>query len=398
MRFKGWPVRIPSLFGGRKAPLFVSIVLGLLFGGAALLWPAARALGGEEPNTAVLPDQLAASGHSFVFRFDPTLPLADAYSVFTIPTMSAAPDGLAVYEQAGTAEIWFAETGADKIGRLTYTDTADYSIQEYVLPAGSHPVNVAVDSVGQAWFTEYGRRRIGRISGSTGILHHFVISSADVGPLDLDIAPDGSVWFTEHNADRIGRLIVTSTADYAVDEFSVLPSYPVTPSWSDVGLSGILVKSDDTIWAALRNQERLARLRPSIPQVDRTGPITPTPAHPFELAMSPGGQRVWFTELQGNHISLVFRSTMEFGLRYSVPTANSRPYGIDVDSTGAVWFGEQLGGNIGRLAVTATASFTEFPVPLERARIQGLVVDSSDVVWCVADTWHRGHLPLAMRQ
>jgi virginiamycin B lyase len=92
-----------------------------------------------------------------------------------------------------------------------------------------------------------------------------------------------------------------------------------------------------------------------------------------------------------------FSSTLEFGLRYAVPTVNSRPYDLDVDSTGAVWFSEQFGGKIGRLVVTTTGTFTEFAVPLPRARVQGLAVDSTDIVWFVADTWHTVYLPFVTR-
>ena len=217
-----------------------------------------------------------------------------------------------------------------------------------------------------------------------------MISSTDIGPLDLAIAPDRSVWFTERTSDRIGQLVVTTTSDYDVREYGV--------GLSDAGLSGILVESNDEVWAAVSEHDRLAILRPSVPFLDRTAPLIPGPAYPFRLVSSPDRLRMWFTELRGNHITGVFRATQEFGLRYTVPTANSGPYDLDVDSSGTVWFSEQLAGQIGRLVVTTTATFEEFPVPLEGARIQGLAVDSDDVVWFVADTWHRVHLPLAMRQ
>ena len=378
--------------------LLASIVIGSAIGAAMSLWPQAHAVGVGLPQAAGLSEAAGSSGYAFIFRFDPALPADEAFEVFTIPTTGAAPDGVAVHEQAGVTEIWFAESGADQIGRLTYTDTTHYAIQEYELPQGSRPLNIAVDDTGRAWFTEFGRSRIGRIDGSTGVLHQFVISTTDVGPWDLGLAPDGSVWFTERNADRIGQLVVTSTSDYEVNEFSVLPTVPVTPSWSDVGLLGILVEGNDEIWAALSEYDRLAILQPSVPRLDRTAPVVPSPAYPFRLVSSPDHLRIWFTELRGNHITGVWRATQEFGLRYIVPTANSGPYDIDVDSSGAVWFSEQLAGKIGRLVVTTTATFSEFDVPLAQARVQGLEVDSTDVVWCVADTWHRAHLPLTMRQ
>jgi streptogramin lyase len=371
----------------RQLCLLFSLTIGLVLVGAILLWPKVHALVIKVPQAEASPTASAGSGDSFVFRFDPAI---EAFEVFTIPTAGAAPDGIAVFERPGITgtEVWFAESGADRIGRLVYTGTTDYALQEYVLPAGSRPLNVVIehdgDSVDWVWFTENGRNRIGRIDADTGITHEFAISTTNVAPYDLDIAPDGSVWFTERDTDQIGHLVVTTTTDYKVREFHV--------GRTDAGLSGILVEGNDKIWAVLSDHDRLARLQPSVPQVDRTPPLD-TPGYPLMLVAAPDGLRMWFTELHGNNISMLFGSTMEFGLRYTVPTSNSHPYDLDVDSTGAVWFSEQLGGKIGRLVVASTGTFTEFPVPLPRARIQGLAVDSDDVVWFVADSRYTVHLP-----
>ena len=369
----------------RQLCLLVNLTIGLVLVGAVLLWSKVSALVVEASPAAASPATLAVPGDSFVFWFSPTL---RAFEVFTIPTAGATPDGIAVFRRQGATEVWFAESGADQIGRLIYTNTTHYTLQEYELPEGSRPLNIVVDDEGRAWFTENGRSRIGRIDGSTGIMHEFVISTTDVTPVDLAIAPNGSVWFTERATDHIGQLVVNTPTDYEVYEFHV--------GRTDAGLSGILVENDEKIWAALSNHECLARLQPSVPRVDPFA-LT-TPGYPFRLAMAPDGIRMWFTKLYGNHISLIFASTLEFGIDYTVPTTNSQPYDLDVDSTGAVWFSERRGGKIGRLVLTATASFTEFRVPLPQARIQGLAVDSNDGVWFVAHIPYTIHLPLVMRQ
>jgi len=372
----------------RLPGLLVSLAIGLVLVGTILLWSKVYAMAVETPQTPqpeVSQVAPAVSGDSFVFRFSPAL---QGWEVFTIPTPGAVPDGIAVITRTGATEVWFAESGADRIGRLVYTDATHYTMQEYELPAGSRPLNVAVDTAGKAWFTENGRNRIGRIDSNTGMLDEFVISTTNVAPMDLAIAPNGSVWFTEHGTDEIGQLTVTAVG-YQVREYSV--------GLSDAGLAGILVENDDRIWAVLSNQNRLARLQPSIPRIDRTPPLTPTPAYPFRLTVSPDHLRLWFTELYGNNISLYFNSTNEFGLRYAVPTADSHPYDLDVDSTGAVWFSEQRGGKIGRLVFTTTATLTEFPVPLGPAHIRGLEVDSKNTVWFVADAGHKIFLPLVSK-
>ncbi len=368
----------------KRICVLFSVTVGFVLVGAVLLWTRAEASVVEGPLGGAA---LAADSDyrvSYVFRFTPTL---QTFNAFTVPTVGAAPDGLAVYNGPSTTEVWFAESGADQIGRLVYTSTADYIFQEYGLPAGSRPLNVVVDSSGDAWFTENGRSRIGYVDASTGITHEFPISTTDVAPVDLDIAPDGSIWFTERATDHIGQLVVTSTTDFHVREFYV--------EYADKGLAGVLAQENDKIWAILGNAERIVRLKPSVPDVYPTGALDSI-GYPSMLASGSGGSSLWFTELRGNHVSLFIVSTLEWGLRYTVPTTNSRPYNLDLDSNGDVWFGEQLGGKIGRLA-NSTRTFTEFPVPLQHAHVQGLDVDANDVVWFVADTWYRVSLPVVLR-
>jgi streptogramin lyase len=370
----------------RQFCVFTSLMIGLVLVGTVLLWARAQALVVEMPPAE---PPLAASGDygiSYVFRFSPTL---QTFEVFTIPTAGAAPDGIAVRDETYPTEVWFAESGADRIGYLVYTNTMDYVLQEYELPAGSRPLNIVVDSTGDAWFTENGRSRIGYIDASTGITHEFPISTADVAPMDLDIAPDGSIWFTERATDHVGQLVVTSVIDFQIREFYV--------GWPNAGLSGVLAQGDDKIWVALSDQNRLARLKPSVPQVDVIGALT-EPSYPLMLALSPDRQRMWFTELYGDYVSLFVISTNQYGLRYSLPTTNGHPYNLDVNSAGDVWFSEQLGGKIGRLALVPMGTFTEFPVPLPHARVQGLDVAWDDVVWFVADVWYTLNLPLILRQ
>jgi len=371
----------------RQLWVVVSLTLGLVLAGAVLLWARAYAAVVEVPPVRPVQAVASATEVSYVFRFSPTLGISGTFEALTIPTKGAAPEGIAVSNWPYTTEVWFTEPSADRIGRLIYTGTADYTFQEYDLPTGSRPLNIDVDSQGDAWFTENGRSRIGYIDASTGVTHEFPISTTDVAPMDLDIAPDDSIWFTERATDHIGQLIVTSTTDFQVREFHV--------GWSDAGLSGVLAEGNDKIWAALGHAERLVQLKPSVPRVDSTSPLTST-GYPFMLATAPSGSSLWFTELHGNHVSLFVVSTLEWGLRYTVPTNNSRPYHLDLDSAGDVWFSEQLGGKIGRLR-TPMGTFTEFPVPLPRARIQGLDVDSDDVVWLVAGRWHFVNLPIVLR-
>ena len=68
---------------------------------------------------------------------------------------------------------------------------------------------------------------------------------------------------------------------------------------------------------------------------------------------------MWFTETFGNRIGLFKPSTGEFVVA-DIPTPDSWPGGLDIDSQGNVWFTEQLANKIGVL-FSATPKKTTTP-------------------------------------
>ncbi|MEE9616530.1 MAG: hypothetical protein V3T90_05945, partial [Anaerolineae bacterium] len=171
-------------------------------------------LGSQAPAGAgsAMPAVVSSGGESFVYRFDPDI--SSFVFTFTVPTGNANPWDVVVVSGAGHQEVWFTEAGADRIGRLTYTDTNDYAFREYTLTVGSRPLNL-VSGGGFIWFTEAGGDRIGRLDPTTGQIDEFEVTAGSY-PADLDYASDGSIWLTEMMADQIARLVITSTDDYAV--------------------------------------------------------------------------------------------------------------------------------------------------------------------------------------
>jgi virginiamycin B lyase len=64
---------------------------------------------------------------------------------------------------------------------------------------------------------------------------------------------------------------------------------------------------------------------------------------------------------------------------YSVPTANSLPYGITVGSDGNLWFTESAGNKIGRL--TPGGTITEFSVPTASSAPHGITAGPDGMLW-----------------
>jgi streptogramin lyase len=396
----------PGLLAGAIVlPVVMVVVLGVL-SSAVVAGPEDVAATGktvvEQPERAVpVAAQSASAQEGFVLRFDP---VQESFETFRVPTDGANPHSLDVVSNGTSRDVWFTEPGADKIGRLVYTATNDYAVYEYAVTAGGEPLNLAVDGErGVVWFTERAGNRIGRLeigSGSSATYSGFAVPMANSRPSGIDLAPDGSVWFSEMAADQIGHLVVTSTSDFDMAEYEI-PQFTGLPSES--APYGIYVENPDRIWFAETARDQLVRFQPSTYPFDKkaafvgAGRPGESGGYLYNLTYNPTNSLLWVTELVGNRVTFYYPGTLP-GLQYPVPTANSRPYDLAVDSTGTLWFSEQRGGKLGMLVrAGAGAGYTitqEYAVPLANARPEGVAVDSQDKVWLAASSWQKVYLPL----
>jgi streptogramin lyase len=67
--------------------------------------------------------------------------------------------------------------------------------------------------------------------------------------------------------------------------------------------------------------------------------------------------------------------------QYTVPTANSRPWGITAGADGNLWFTEDQGGKVGR--ITTAGVITEFRLPVSTNRPQGIALGPDCNIWFV---------------
>lgn len=166
-------------------------------------------------------------------------------------TENAVPSGAGAQPDGVTwgpdDAMWFAEYGANRIGRFKFGG----SVEEFSagITAGAGPMGIAVGPDGNLWFTEHLGNRIGRITPS-GTVTEFSLPNAAAGPTGIVAGPDGNLWFTESDASRIGRITTSGS----------ITSWPTRTSFA--GPSGITVGSDGGIWFAEPNSDRIGRLSP----------------------------------------------------------------------------------------------------------------------------------------
>ena len=91
---------------------------------------------------------------------------AQSFVEFPLPTAAAGPRAIVA---GPDGNLWFTESDAGKIGRIT----PDGSVVEYPLPsAAAEPWRIAAGPDGALWFTNRNSGSIGRVT-TTGIFTAF---------------------------------------------------------------------------------------------------------------------------------------------------------------------------------------------------------------------------------
>jgi uncharacterized repeat protein (TIGR01451 family) len=255
--------------------------------------------------------------------------LAFAFSQFPTPTAGADPT---VITPGPDGNVWFTETQASKIGRITPAG----AITEFLLPtAGSLPSGITSGPDGNLWFTEPGNAKIGRITPS-GTIAEFALQTAKTNLFsDITPGPDGALWFIDPAANSIGQI----TTQGVVKEIQI-PSKGANPF-------GITSGTDGGVWFT----------EPGVNQIGRFNPVTgvfseftiPTQgSSPGFITSGPDGA-LWFTEFFAGQIGRI--STTGTVTEFSIPTKGSAPDGITSGPDGAIWFTESQAGKIGQLVL-----------------------------------------------
>ncbi len=136
----------------------------------------------------------------------------------------AGPDGA----------IWFTESSAQAIGRITTTGT----ITTIPTP-GLQPNSIAVGSDGNIWFTDDSdNNTVDRINPDQSI-STFPIPTQFAQPNDLTLGPDGALYFTEGFNQAIGRVDMSgNVTETKIDADMASPNQLAFDNSGDLWVSG----------------------------------------------------------------------------------------------------------------------------------------------------------------
>ena len=278
-----------------------------------------------------------------------------------------SPEGSEIDSTQG-AEVLSNEDATDSVVEVSQPAAPEmqgYTLQEYSVPPGSHPHDVAPAADGGVWYTGQHTEELGWLDPVTGATRqiHLGVGSRPHGVI---VGPDGAPWITDGGLNAIVRVDPDSDQ---VQLFSLPPESGYT------NLNTATFDGDGILW--FTGQSGIyGRLDPATGEMDLYA--APRGRGPYGIATTPDGE-VYYASLAGNHIAHINRESGEATV-LEPPTAGQGARRVWSDSTGKIWVSEW---NAGQVAVydPGAAAWREWRLPGENPRAYSVYVDERDMVW-----------------
>ena len=241
----------------------------------------------------------------------------------------------------------------------------EYEIQEYPVPAGSHPHDVAPAPDGTVWYTAQHRGELGRLDPVTGETHHIPLGPGSA-PHGVIIGPGGAPWITDGGQNAILRV------DPQSEEVQVFP-LPADSGYTN--LNTAVFDSNGMLW--FTGQSGIyGRLDPSTGELQVFD--APRGRGPYGITITPEGV-VYYASLAGSYVGQIDAGTDEVTV-LEPPTQNQGSRRVWSDSQGKIWVSEW---NAGQVAVynPSDGFWREWKLPGNRPSAYAVYVDEQDIIW-----------------
>jgi virginiamycin B lyase len=273
-------------------------------------------------------------------------------------------------EQAATeateTEATAPEAAATPVEEQAAAVEFSYTIQEYPVPTGTHPHDVAPDpNGGIVWYTAQHTGALGRLDPATGETHEIPLGAGSA-PHGVIVGPDGAPWITDGGLNALVRV------DPATEEVTV---YPLPADRPNANLNTATFDGAGVHWFTGQNGI-YGRLDPAVGEVEVWD--APRGRGPYGIHTTPDGQ-VYYASLAGSHIAAINTETGE-ATPIDPPTAGQGARRVWADSQGRIWVSEW---NVGQVGVydPATGEWQEWKLPGASPMAYAVYVDENDQVW-----------------
>jgi virginiamycin B lyase len=238
-------------------------------------------------------------------------------------------------------------------------------LQEYPVPRGSRPHDVAPAPGGAIWYTAQGSGELGRLDPGTGETKHLKLGQGSA-PHGVIVGPDGAPWITDGGLNAIVRV------DPKTDE---VKRYPLPANRPGANLNTATFDRAGVLWFTGQNGV-YGRLD------TRTGKIdvwdAPRGPGPYGITTTPKGE-IYYASLAGSHISRIDPETGH-ATPIDPPTKGQGARRVWSDSKGRIWVSEWNAGQVGVYDPEAK-SWREWKLPGAQPQAYAVYVDDRDQVW-----------------
>jgi len=252
-----------------------------------------------------------------------------------------------------------------------------YAFQEYELPPGSGPHDVAPAPDGFVWYTAQQAGYLGKLDPATGKTRSIALGARSA-PHGVIVGPDGAPWITDGGLNAIVRV------DPKSEELSIYPLPPDRPAES---LNTATFDFNGILWFTGQSGV-FGRLDPKSRKMDVFD--APLGAGPYGMSTSPSGD-VYYASLAHSYLGRIDVDTAEVTV-IDPPTANQGARRVWPDSSGRVWISEW---NVGQVGVydPKTEDWIEWLLPASGpGSAYAVFVDDRDLVWL--SNWRDNSLTL----
>lgn len=241
--------------------------------------------------------------------------------------------------------------------------TAAFVLQEFAVPRGHGPHDVAPAADGGVWYTAQAAGILGWLDPRSGQTRSIPLGPGSA-PHGVIVGPDGVPWVTDGGLNAIVRV------DPASRE---VKRFPLPADRPNANLNTAAFDRDGTLWFTGQGGV-FGRLDP------RSGALAvfdaPRGAGPYGIAACPDGT-VYFASLAGSYIGRIARDTGAVAVLVP-PTAAQGARRVWCDSKSRIWVSEW---NVGQLARFDGSAWKEWKLPGAGPMAYAVYVDDADIVW-----------------
>ena len=281
------------------------------------------------------------------------------------PVPSATEGAIATPSPPSAGGSTPPSTGSTTEGSPTPRPGTLPRVQEYAVPRGSHPHDVAPAADGGIWYTAQNTGKLGWLDPQTGETVEVPLGPGSA-PHGVIVGPDGDAWITDGGQNAIVRVDA---------ETKKVDVYPLPSSAPNANLNTAAFDANGILWWTGQSGY-YGRVDPARPVVEAWP--APRGRCPYGITATPDG-RVFYASLAGSHIAEIDTATGQATV-IEPPTRSQGARRVWSDSKGRIWVSEW---NSGQVSVynPADKSWEQWKLPGSRPQTYSVYVDDRDIVW-----------------